>query len=143
MGNNFSLGLTKAALGVSSSVQTTNTMKFGLTSTTLIIHYEEMETFYRSLPLKDYKLTEDAMMVAKEEGSDAFREEYGDYFVAGYQYGGMYDAYITITTETTEQLDEVKFQLGAKLKNMAKIGSTDIGQGTVQTSADLKFSQES
>ena len=143
MGNNFSLGLTKAALGVSTSVQTTNKMKFGLTSTTLIIHYEEMETFDRSLPLKDYKLTEDAMMVAKEEGSDAFREEYGDYFVAGYQYGGMYDAYITITTETSEQLDEVKFQLGAKLKTMAKIGSNDIGQGAVQTSADLKFSQES
>ena len=143
MGNNFSLGLTKAALGVSTSVQTTNTMKFGLTSTTLIIHYEEMETFYRSLPLNEYKLTEDAQMVADYEGSDAFREEYGDYFVAGYQYGGMYDAYITITTETSEQLDKVKLQLGAKLKTMAKVGSGDKAQEVLQTSADLQFSQES
>ena len=142
MGNNFSLGLTKAALGVSTSVQTTNKMKFGLTSTTLIIYYEEMETFYRSLALKDYKLTEDAMMAAEEEGSDAFREEYGDYFVAGYQYGGMYDAYITITTETSEQLDKVKLQLGAKLKTMAKVGSGDKAQEVLQTSADLQFSNE-
>lgn len=142
MGNNFSLGLTKAALGTSTSVQTTNTMKFGLTSTTLIIHYEDMETFYRSLALKDYKLTEDAMMVAEEEGSDAFREEYGDYFVAGYQYGGMYDAYITITTETSEQLDKVKLQLGAKLKTMTKVGSGDKAKEVLQTSADLQFSND-
>ena len=139
MGRNFSLGLTKAALGISSSVQTTNNMKFGLTSTTLVIHYEELENNYRSLPLKDYKLTEDAMEIANEYGSDTFREEFGDYFVAGYQYGGMYDAYVTITTETSEQLEKVKFELEAKLKTMTTVKSQDV----VSTSADAKFSQES
>ncbi len=136
------MGLTRSALGISGSVQSTSNLKFGLTSTTLVIHYEEMEHDYRELAASQYKPAQDALEVA-QEGSEVFREEFGDYFVAGYQYGGMYDAYVSITAETSEQLEKVKLQLGAQLKNMAKVGSGGKAQEVVQTSADLKFSQES
>ena len=67
---------------------------------------------------------------------DEFRDEYGDYFVAGYQYGGMYEAHITITTSTSEQLDKVKMQLGAKLRAM------NASNDKIVTSADMQFSRE-
>ena len=121
MGRNFKMGLATSALGISSGVQSTNNLKFGLTSTTLVIHYEELESKYRDLPLKQYKLTNDAMELLSSDNEDdraAFREEYGDYFVAGYQYGGMYEAHISITTETTEQLDKVKSEIGVSIGDM-------------------------
>ena len=135
MGNNFSFGGTKGALGGSLSVQTTSNMKFGISSTTLVIHYDEMESTYRYLPPSEYKLTEDAQMYL-DMMPDEFRDEYGDYFVAGYQYGGMYEAHITITTSTSEQLDKIKFQLGAKLRAMTASGDK------VAASADVNFSRE-
>ena len=138
MGRNFSMGLAKGALGVSAGVQSTNDLKFGITSTTLVIHYEELEAEYRHLNLSQYKLTEEAREMLSSD-RDAFREEYGDYFVSGYQYGGLYEAHISITTETSEQLKEVRFQIGAKLNTMKTALSGDKGLGV---SGDMKFSQE-
>ena len=135
MGNNFSFAGTKAALGGSLSVQTTNNMKFGLSSTTLVIHYDELETNYRYIRPNDCVFTEAAEMYL-DMMPDEFRDEYGDYFVAGYQYGGMYEAHITITTSTSEQLDKVKMQLGAKLRAM------NASNDKVVTSADMQFSRE-
>ena len=138
MERNFKMGLATSALGVSAGVQSTNNLKFGLTSTTLVIHYEELEATYRDLPLNQYKLTEDALQTLSDDGSAAFRQEYGDYFVAGYQYGGMYEAHIAITTETTEQLEKVKSQFGASLNTMGASLSGDQGSGV---SAELNFSK--
>ena len=134
MGKNFSLSLSKNALGGSASVQSSSNLKFGLTSTTLVIHYEEMETDYRYLPNASYVLTQDARDILSENGSNIFREEYGDYFVAGYQYGGMYEATITITTDTMEKLETVKTEIGAQLKSL----SGDLG-----TSGSASFSSTS
>ena len=143
MGRNFKMGLATSALGISSGVQSTNNLKFGLTSTTLVIHYEELESKYRDLPLKQYKLTNDAMELLSSDNEDdraAFREEYGDYFVAGYQYGGMYEAHISITTETTEQLDKVKSEIGVSIGDMNAALSGDTSKEG--TNIGAKFSQE-
>ncbi len=143
MGKNFSLSGAKAAVGGSLSVQSTNNMKFSLTSTTLIIHYEELENTYRTLPsLKDYKFNEDAQELIDaikdgEEDPNEFRKEYGDYFVAGYQYGGMYEAKISITTNTSEQLEKLKVELGAQLNK----ASEDVSK--TGTSGSLSFGTES
>ncbi|MBQ7215777.1 MAG: hypothetical protein IJP54_05430 [Synergistaceae bacterium] len=111
-------------------------------STTLVIHYEELEAKYRDLQnLSDYKLTKDAQDVLDNEGSDAFREEYGDYFVAGYQYGGMYEAHIAITTDTTEQLDEVKSQISASIGDLGAALSGDTSKEG--TNVGAQFSQTS
>ena len=130
MCQNFSLSVSKAAVGVSSSVQSSSNMRFGLTSTTLVIHYEELEPFYRELNLDKYKVKQAAVDYLNSRGEKSFRDDYGDYFVSGYQYGGTFNAYIAITTETTEQLKSLKFEVGAKLQNLSGI------------SADSKFSQE-
>ena len=100
---------------------------------------KELEAMYRDLKLNEYKLTEDALELLSSD-RNGFREEYGDYFVAGYQYGGMYEAHISITTETTEQLDNVKSEIGATLNTMGdSTGSGDQGSGI---KIDAKYTQE-
>ena len=140
MGRNFKMGLTTDALGINSSVQSAGNLKFGLTSTTIVIHYEEMESEYRELPIDQYKLTKNAAALLDRD-RESFREEYGDYFVAGYQYGGMYEAHIAITTDTTEQLDSVKTLLGASLGDMETALTADTTLG--DTSIGVQFSKES
>ena len=114
MGTQASLSLAGNALGLSSSSSTN--YKFGITSTTLLIRYSELEPKYRELPRKKLVLDQDAQD-ALEEGSSAFRDDYGDYYVAGYQYGGSYLASLTITTRTTEQLDKMKTGISTNLQN--------------------------
>ena len=84
-----------------------NSFKFGLTSITFMIHYEELEGQYRELTTDNCELKTDALNILNQ-GSEQFRSNYGDYFVAGYQYGGVYNAFITITTETTEQTSDIE-----------------------------------
>ena len=110
-----SIGLAKKAAGTASfTVGTSSNYSFGLTSATLVIHFEVIETDYRLLTTRGYNdFARDNKLNkrAKKLDPDRFRDEYGDYFVAGYQYGACYEASIAITTDTTEQLDEVKSSL--------------------------------
>ena len=90
----------------------TSALKFGLTSTTFVIHYEKTEPKYRMLEDdENYTLTPDGRNTLDNQGTEAFRYVFGDYFVGGYQYGATYDAAVTITTRTIEQLDRVKSRL--------------------------------
>ncbi len=114
MGTQASLSLAGNALGLSHSSSTN--YKFGITSTTLLIRYSELEPKYRELPRKKLVLDQDAQD-ALDEGSSAFRDDYGDYYVAGYQYGGSYLASLTITTRTTEQLDKMKNGISTNLQD--------------------------
>ncbi|MBQ7221529.1 MAG: hypothetical protein IJS28_11170 [Synergistaceae bacterium] len=111
----------KGGFGLDASISHMSSYKYGLTSTTLVIHYDERETEPRLLDMSAYQLTE-AASAQLEQGSTNFRNLYGDYFVAGYVYGGTYDAFISITTETTEQLKEVKSQLGVKFQSLNEQG---------------------
>ena len=56
-----------------------------------------------------------------------FRNNFGDYFVAGYQYGAFFDAYISITTETSEQLTKLKTKIQATMDAKDTKASADIG----------------
>jgi len=114
MGTQASLSLAGNALGLSSSSSTN--YKFGITSTTLLIRYSELEPKYRELPRDKLVLNQDAND-ALNEGSKAFRDDYGDYYVAGYRYGGSYLASLTITTRTTEQLDKMKIGISTNIKD--------------------------
>lgn len=115
--------------GVNAGYSSGSSFKFGLTSTTLVIHYEEAEVKYRYLNTSNYQL-KDAAKTLLAKGSSGFRNEYGDYFVAGYKYGGTYDAFISITTDTTEQLEEVKMHLAANYNSVGKAASADISNET-------------
>lgn len=107
----------KAAGEVNFSVGTTSNYKYGLTSVTLVIHFEVVEPQYRLLTAKQYnEFAEDNKLhrKAKKLSPDEFRRQYGDYFVAGYQYGACYEASIAISTETMEQIEEVKSSIQGK-----------------------------
>ena len=112
--------------GFSAGNSSSTSFKFGLTSTTFVIHYEETEAQYRMLDDdEDYQLNSNGTKMLAD-GSKAFREEFGDYFVGGYQYGGTYDAIITISTKTSEQLEKVKSHLSASFTSEETAASTDV-----------------
>ncbi|MBR2209372.1 MAG: hypothetical protein IJ859_11245 [Synergistaceae bacterium] len=104
--------------GLNAGYSSKSSFKFGLTSTTYVIHYEEVENEYRTLKDDEYELKNRPKKILSADIGQ-FRNRYGDYFVAGYKYGGTYDAFITITTKTMEQLDEVKTTLSANFKTAA------------------------
>ena len=106
-------------VGGGANANYSDTFKFGSTSITFMIHYEELESEYREIDPQDCELTTDAENILNQS-SKAFRDNYGDYFVAGYLYGGFYNAFITITTETTEQTSDIE----ASIKGSYKGGAT-------------------
>ncbi|MCR4819028.1 MAG: hypothetical protein K5841_08750 [Fretibacterium sp.] len=139
------VGMSTAAVGASMGSGTTNNLKFGLTSTNLVIHYEEVEDGYRMISAKkiakawqnagdDNDLFDFVERLGKKYGKDKFKEVFrnnlGDYYVSGYQYGACYDAYISIRTETSEQTRELEKKLSAAL---------NLGEGDDQlnVSADI------
>ncbi len=115
---NFAMSLSYSAVGASASASYSNNYKFGLNSTTLLIHYDELESDYRYVDIDKCQFTSDAL-AKLNSGSEEFRRNYGDYFVAGYQFGGTFNAFITITTETSEQLYSVEAAIEANLKSSA------------------------
>ena len=170
---NGSLSMAKNSLGASVSMESTSNMKFGLTSTNLIIHYEELEANYRQFTDTTYEnmlyqpyrqrrpknptnsedtYPEEFELVIEEasvssaaasdktvmdwiEGMSAhvFRNQFGDYFVAGYQFGAFFDAYISITTKTTDQLEKTKKTLQATMNNADTKASADISREVSNT----------
>lgn len=59
--------------------------------------------------------------------AEVFRDNFGDYFVSGYQYGAFFDAYIAITTETAEQLEKLKVKVQATMDTKDVKASADVG----------------
>ena len=59
-----------------------------------------------------------------------FRNAFGDYYVAGYQYGAFYDDYISITTKTSEQLESLTKKLSANLNLDSFNASANISKET-------------
>ena len=163
---NGRLGMSKNSMGASVSAESTANLKYGLTTTNLRIHYEEMETAYRAYtttkyesllyrPLserrsrvpanKDISYDDDVVFDSSAGGevkaaadetliidwierlpADMFRENFGDYFVAGYKYGACFDAYIAITTQTTEQLQKTKLSIQAAMQGKDLTASGDL-----------------
>ena len=135
------LSLSTAAVGVSLGSGTTNNLKFGLNATNLVIHYEEVENGYRRLKDKQIEAAwEDAglwefidNMTSGDNFAAEFRNELGDYYVAGYQYGACYDAYISIMTETREETREVEKKLSASLNLDDVTASADLSSKLRET----------
>lgn len=113
-------GLSVAGFGLGASYSKSKNFSSGLNSTTFVIHYEETENDPRRLNDNQYTLTQ-AAKTRLASGYNNFRNAYGDYFVAGYLYGGTFDAYIQITTKTSAQIDTIKTSLsGVKSSDKAE-----------------------
>ncbi len=67
---------------------------------------------------------------------DDFRKQFGDYFVCGYQYGACFDAYISISTKTSEQIKEVKQKLAVTATYGDATASADMSNETKNTLKD-------
>lgn len=138
------VAVTTAAAGVSAGTGSTNNFKFGLTSTTLVIHYEVTEVDYRKFTNKDLNYAWDELgfldtvsdyptKKAREKGWDflrEFRNDFGDYYVSGYQYGACFDAYISISTQTSEQVKELEQKLSGNLTYNGVTVSADAAKHT-------------
>ena len=123
---NVDASLQLGGFGFNAGYSGESSFKFGLTSTTLVIHYEQVEAKYRMLKNSAYSINPQGQSMLDRQGSKGFREEFGDYFVGGYKYGGTFDAFIKITTQTTEQLDKVKTKLSASFKGADDAVSADV-----------------
>jgi len=132
------VSLSLGGFELKASLSSLSSYKFGLTSTTYVIHYEEVETTPRLLNDTEYKLTSEAA-AQLANGYTNFRNSYGDYFVAGYTYGGTFDAYISITTETTEQLKSIKSGLEASFNSVNAKVTNETKNSIKNSGASIKI----
>ncbi len=95
MDSNSDITLLKDALDNKNSLLA----RLGLAGTkTLYLRYEERENSYRMPEFDKIELRPEAIHELKEDYG-TFRREFGDYFVAGYQFGLVYEALIDIRAE--------------------------------------------
>ena len=97
----FALG--KNALG--QRVLTAMNVRLAQISRTILIRYDVTERQPRLVNVNTLTFKDDALNVLKNEGYEAFSEEYGDYFVAGYKWGLRFQAVISVTTNDSNVLD--------------------------------------
>jgi hypothetical protein len=95
---------------VKASSKYLNNIKYSEKETTLILKYFVKETAPRLLDLADYTLTEDAKTYLSQN-TDAFRNRYGDYFIAGATYGAQYIATLHIKATSSEKIKEIETKL--------------------------------
>ena len=93
----------KNALG--ERVQTAMNVRLAQISKNVVINYEVIEDQPRMVNVNDLQFSADALDLLKRYTD--FREEYGDYFVAGYRWGMRFRAVISVTSNNRSALDRV------------------------------------
>ena len=97
IGNMSNFALLRDALGYA---KRQDYARLGSDHTKIIqVRYELIEDKPRIPDKSVLKLLDEALDELKEDGSENFTNEYGDYFVAGYTWGNRYDATIEVVTE--------------------------------------------
>ena len=99
-----SFALYKNALG--DREMTATNVRLAQISKNVIINYDVLEHEPRIVDVNTVQLYSGAMSLLKRSYKD-FREEYGDYFVAGYTWGMRFRAVISVTCESSSVLDKV------------------------------------
>lgn len=117
IGIKTSASYSSAGNSVSASAEYTSGIKYGLTSTTLVVHYHKWDRTYKT-PDK-YTISETALAELKDKGYDEWRKTYGDYFVAGRRMGAQIDAYLAITSDSTEEIQNVKDAMAGKTPSLS------------------------
>lgn len=87
-------------------------IKYSEKETTLILKYNIRETEYRLFDPAGgaYSLTNDAKAYLATHADD-FRNQYGDYFIAGARYGAQYVATIHIKASSAEEIRSIETKL--------------------------------
>ena len=107
-------------LGVTfkASMSYAENIRYSETETTLIVKYFLRETEYRKFNPGDekYVLTS-AAKAYLENHKEEFRDQYGDYFIAGARYGAQYVASIHIKATSSEALRTVEAAISVAAQN--------------------------
>ncbi|MFJ4095090.1 hypothetical protein ACIPYS_26175 [Kitasatospora sp. NPDC089913] len=98
---------------VTGSTEYLATVKYSAKSTTLVAEYEMQLDDYDAAPAGGYRLTEDAEQRIHDR--DRFREQYGDYFVAGGRRGARFVATYVCEAESEEDMTAFKNAIGASM----------------------------
>ncbi|MFJ8434070.1 hypothetical protein ACIQ9P_22480 [Kitasatospora sp. NPDC094019] len=98
---------------VTSSTEYLGTIKYSAKSTTLVAEYEMQLDDYDVAPAGDYRLTPDAQQRIHDPAG--FREQYGDYFVAGGRRGARFIATYVCEATSEEDMTSFKQAIGASM----------------------------
>ena len=106
------------ALGL---VPTTATnVRLGQLTKTIMISYEKLETTPRVIDPQTLKFSPMAEFYLSQGDAKTFREEYGDYFVAGYKWGLSFRASVSVTCSDSKILDNVCNVVSALMQQAAQ-----------------------
>ena len=106
--------LCKNALG--DRALTATNVRLAQISRNVVITYDVLEAQPRRVDVNDVQFSEEALELLKSD-PDAFREDYGDYFVAGYTWGMRFRAIVSITCDNSNILDQVSSKIRTAASN--------------------------
>ena len=86
---------------------TATNVRLGQLTKTIMISYEKAETSPRLINANTLKFNAIAESYLSQGDTESFREEYGDYFVAGYTWGMSFRASISVTCTNSTVLASV------------------------------------
>ena len=106
------------ALGLVPSTATN--VRLGQLTKTLMISYEKTETSPRLINPQTLKFNQLADFYLSQGDAQTFREEYGDYFVAGYKWGLSFRASVSVTCTDSNILNNVCNAVSAVMQQAAQ-----------------------
>ena len=106
------------ALGLVPSTATN--VRLGQLTKTLMISYEKTEISPRLINTQTLKFSPMAEFYLSQGDTKTFREEYGDYFVAGYKWGLSFRASVSVTCTDSKILDNVCNAVSAVMQQAAQ-----------------------
>lgn len=127
---NTDVSLNISSMSIKNDNSVKNSVKYSNLTTTLWLHFDITDQLYQEIPLSKFVLTPVAKSdIAKGMSASDFRKRYGDYIVNGFCHTAHYDAFITITTNSVEKLQQVKNNLKIDVKKVVS-GNTEVDTQT-------------
>ena len=111
------------ALGL--APMTATNVRLGQITKTIMIVYNKIESTPRLIDPQTLKFNQIADFFLSQGDAKTFREEYGDYFVAGYRWGMTFKASISVTCTDSKILDNVCNTVSAAMLEAATNKSAD------------------
>ena len=123
---NASLNVAAARHTLKTSQGYGSNIEYNTHTTTLVMKYERTDNTPYLLGLNQYELTSEAAAVLSNDGAEAFRKIYGDYFMAGEKRGLRYYAIVRIRTRNAKELQTVKAAISYAYDQKTKSADADL-----------------
>ena len=113
---------------------TSTNIRLGQISKTVVARYEAIEQKSRVVDISSLKFGEEAQEILDDGDSDYFRNEFGDYFASGYQWGFRYIVFIAVTAQNTTDLNTAVDYVETI---MSRAGAGNVDQDTINKLIDM------